>query len=79
MTTMNTMMNNNSPIAADVSHCNTFTIIYEDENVVLFLNKFGAYVEHLKRSLEDILRDNPDEDTEEAIEILHRRDISVTL
>ena len=72
------MNKHNYSVDAGVSHCNTLgTIIYEDDNVMLVQNRFGAYVEYQKRSLEDVLSENPDECTEEAIECLRERNIQL--
>lgn len=76
-TTNKNMMINKSFAAADVSHCNTsYTVIYEDDNVILIRNKYGAYIEWVKQSLEDIIRDDPDECSEEAIEVLRNRGLN---
>lgn len=71
------MMTNKSSVDRTAGHCTAEnTIIYEDDRVVLVRNKYGAYVEYLKRSLEDIVRDDPDECSEEAIEVLRERGLS---
>lgn len=49
------------------------TLIYEDDRVRLLQDQYGRYIEVVKQSLEETLRANPDEDTEEAIDVLRTR------
>lgn len=71
------MMINKSFADRTAGHCTAEnTIIYEDDRVVLVRNKYGTYVEFVKQTLEEILRDDPDECVEEAIEVLRERGLS---
>ena len=49
------------------------TLICEDDRVRLLQDQYGRYIEVVKQSLEETLRANPDEDTEEAIDVLRTR------